>query len=285
MQLLTWLSVVILLILMGVFAFWLWRENRPNELLLRRFFYGGTAVFFLLFLAFSWNSLEVIKVKTHEDALTPQVVAGKEAWQKYVCIDCHTIEGIGAYYAPELTRAYSRFVDRSGGNKEVARGVLASFIQNPPRATSQRRGMPFMGISNEEAANLVAFLEWQANSDLNGWPPAPLFPLRQAAATAVVSPPTEAAAMHGKEMFEKSGCTGCHTIGQGTLVGPDLLGIGKKYDEKTLLQWIEDPETVYSQRGQKPINPTFPEMPRPEISVDDARAIVAYLISTERKEE
>ena len=41
---------------------------------------------------------------THEDALTSQVVAGKHVWHRKDCINCHTLLGEGAYYAPDLTK-------------------------------------------------------------------------------------------------------------------------------------------------------------------------------------
>jgi nitric oxide reductase subunit C len=35
--------------------------------------------------------------------LTPQY-RGKDVWHKYNCINCHTLFGEGAYYAPDLTK-------------------------------------------------------------------------------------------------------------------------------------------------------------------------------------
>ena len=142
MLVLVWISVAALLALLAIFAFWAWREKGVPEKALARLFFGGTGLFFALFLVFSWDSLETIKVKTHEEALTAQVVAGKLAWQKYVCVDCHTIQGTGAYYAPDLTRAYTRFLQRSGGDRVAARRVLTTYLRNPPRATADTRGMP-----------------------------------------------------------------------------------------------------------------------------------------------
>ena len=41
---------------------------------------------------------------TNSQNLTPEVIHGKEVWHKYNCINCHTLFGEGAYYAPDLTK-------------------------------------------------------------------------------------------------------------------------------------------------------------------------------------
>ncbi|MGQ9834912.1 MAG: c-type cytochrome [Thermoanaerobaculaceae bacterium] len=44
-------------------------------------------------------------------------MAGKRAFEKYNCNDCHTILGFGGYYAPDLTRAYQRL----GGSRHCSK--------------------------------------------------------------------------------------------------------------------------------------------------------------------
>ena len=41
---------------------------------------------------------------TNAQNITPQVTQGKDVWHKYNCINCHTLFGEGAYYAPDLTK-------------------------------------------------------------------------------------------------------------------------------------------------------------------------------------
>ena len=43
------------------------------------------------------------------------------------------------------------------------------------------------------------------------------------------------------------------------------------------MQWIEDPQAVYAARHRHPLNKGFPEMPRLEVSAEDAEAIATYL--------
>ena len=70
----------------------------------RMFFVGGTTLFSLIFIALTIDSHRQFARLTHEEMLTPQVVAGKHVWHRKDCINCHTLLGEGAYYAPDLTK-------------------------------------------------------------------------------------------------------------------------------------------------------------------------------------
>ncbi len=86
---------------------------------------------------------------------------GKKAFEQYQCMDCHTIVGNGAYFAPDLTRVYKR----TGGNE----ASLAGFIQSG----FPSKGMPPMrerGMGDEDAYRIVAFLKYADMLDTNGWP-------------------------------------------------------------------------------------------------------------------
>ena len=130
----------------------------------RAFFLGGTIITFVIFLGLSWNSLsnEVPK-RTHTENLTDQVVRGKHIWESNNCMGCHTILGEGAYYAPELTKAYER---RGEG---YIKTVLTSKTPWSPRG----RKMVAYGFSEQEANDMIAFLKWIGETDLNGFPPKP----------------------------------------------------------------------------------------------------------------
>ncbi len=130
----------------------------------RAFFLGGTIITFGIFLGLSWNSLsnEVPK-NTHVENLTEQVIRGKHLWEKNNCMGCHTILGEGAYYAPELTKVFTR---RGGPYMKAA---LMSKEPWSPRG----RKMVAYGFSEADADDLVAFFKWIGEVDLNGFPPKP----------------------------------------------------------------------------------------------------------------
>jgi nitric oxide reductase subunit C len=132
----------------------------------RIFFLGGTILTFLIFLGLTWTSLsKEIPQRTHEENLTPQVVAGKHLWEANNCMGCHTIMGEGAYYAPELTKV----IERRG--PEYVKVVLTSKIPWQPRG----RKMVAYGFSDKEAEDLIAFFKWIGETDLNNFPPKPSY--------------------------------------------------------------------------------------------------------------
>jgi mono/diheme cytochrome c family protein len=91
------------------------------------------------------------------------VTVGRATAQKYRCIECHTIGGDGAAYAPDITRAWTRFVRRAGGDEEVARSSMLAFLQHPPNATIDRRQMPDFRMTPAEAGAVVDYLRWTAS--------------------------------------------------------------------------------------------------------------------------
>lgn len=132
----------------------------------RTFFLGGTIATFVVFLGLSWHSLsEEIPKQTHPENLTPEVVRGKELWEQNNCMGCHTIMGEGAYYAPELTKV----VKRRG--QEYIKAVLMSPVPWQPRG----RKMVAYAFPEKQAADLIAFLTWVGNTDLNGFPVKPAY--------------------------------------------------------------------------------------------------------------
>lgn len=269
------LSVVALVVLLGLYLYWTFREEvaRPDRV--RWSFFPGLALFGGLFVVLTVDTLRTIPERTHSDRLTPEVVAGKKVWQKYVCIDCHTILGNGAYYAPDLTKVWDRFLDRTERDPERARTALATFLLNPPQSTSDRRGMTNFHMSREEAQSLVEFFQWVSGIDTNGWPPPPLRPIARRSSNGMH--PLSEEGLKGKTLFADLGCDGCHSIGGGDIVGPDLLRASGKYDRTTLIHWIQDPQGIYRALRRKPLNSGFPEMPTLAMTPGDADALVEYL--------
>ena len=91
-----------------------------------------------------------------------------------------------------------------------------------------------------------------------------------------VGPPIAA---EGRKFYVEAGCHRCHTIGAGSLVGPDLADGVCKYDEAFLVRWIVDTESVYTELGMDSVNPGFPRMPATGVDPDQAVLIARYLES------
>jgi len=94
---------------------------------------------------------------------------GKLTTQAKNCMNCHTLLGNGAYYAPDLTKAW---LDPFWGSKDVREQMMVDFLMNPQDRLHNGLGrrMPNLGITEAEARATVAFLKWMASIDTNGFP-------------------------------------------------------------------------------------------------------------------
>ncbi|MDR5866845.1 c-type cytochrome [Halomonas koreensis] len=138
----------------------------------RNIFYGGSLFFFLLFAALTAHShWYMVTDSTDSAGLTESVAHGKEVWEENMCINCHSIMGEGAYFAPELGNVWTRYGGRE--NPEAARAGLIAWMKAQPLGTPGRRQMPQFDLSDEELDALVDFLEWTDGIDAQDWPPHP----------------------------------------------------------------------------------------------------------------
>ena len=194
-------------------------------------FWYGTLSSLVVFLAMTVHTHRSFDALTHADALDQHVVAGKHAFERRNCNDCHTILGFGAYYAPDLTRAYSRL-----GEDAIRRRLEAPEVVF---AQSYRK-MPQQHLTPGEVDDLVAFLRWVSRIDNHDWPPQDS-PHRWAQSTdrllagASLSP---AAAL-----VQQENCLACHSIGgQGGESAPRFEWIGGRRDVAWIARYIADPE-------------------------------------------
>jgi len=101
---------------------------------------------------------------------------GKLTSQSKNCMNCHTLLGNGAYYAPDLTKAWLDPAWQDGGTMQAMTGkstkeeAIAEFLQHPSKYPTHARMMPDLGITAEEAKGLVAFLKHMSSIDTNGFP-------------------------------------------------------------------------------------------------------------------
>lgn len=99
---------------------------------------------------------------------------GKLVIQTRACMDCHTFFGNGAYYAPDLTKAWldpawsQIWMPMTGATNRADAMVL--FLMNPDKYPSWTRRMPNQHMSQPEAQAVVAYLKWMSSVDTNGFP-------------------------------------------------------------------------------------------------------------------
>ena len=136
----------------------------------RNVFYGGSAFFFAIFLGLTAHShYYMVTTSTDAPTLTASVARGKHVWERNSCINCHTLLGEGAYFAPEVGNVW----DRWGGKEDPAgrardaegldaiaalgrRRPAADAAIQPDRPGAQRsRRLPAMG-QHDQAPGLAA---------------------------------------------------------------------------------------------------------------------------------
>ena len=133
----------------------------------RLFFVVGTTIFTAIFVGLTIHSHARFGELTNADAITPDVIEGKHVWHRKNCINCHTLLGEGAYYAPDLTKIA----------QHRGEAYLRQFLQDPSRFYSEERHgrlMPNPKLSDEQITAVIAFLTWVSHIDNQNWPPRPI---------------------------------------------------------------------------------------------------------------
>ena len=192
----------------------------------RLFFFISTLLSALIFTVLTIDSHRQFPKLTNASAIDESVVAGKNAWHRRNCINCHTLLGEGAYYAPDLTQI----------TKQRGAPYLREFLKDPSKFYSEERDgrlMPNLNLSDPEIDHLIAFLSWVSRINTQGWPPRPILVRGSAVPGAVLGAlPPQAASQDpvelGRAAFNATppGCAACHSIAPGVnIVGPTMAGI------------------------------------------------------------
>jgi nitric oxide reductase subunit C len=135
----------------------------------RNIFYGGSLFFILIFVGLTAQSHRYIVTQSTDVAgLTESVKLGKHVWEKHACINCHTILGEGAYFAPELANVMTRW---GVENSDEGYDALKNWMQSMPTGIEGRRQMPRFDLTEEEYRGLADFLLWTDSIRAQDWPP------------------------------------------------------------------------------------------------------------------
>ena len=136
----------------------------------RNVFYGGSLFFIVIFVGLSIHShYYIVTTSTDRASLTEGVVRGKRIWERHACVNCHSILGEGAYYAPELGNVMTRWgVD---DDPEGAFDVLKGWMESQPTGIEGRRQMPNFNLNDQEIRDLADFLLWTNKIRTQDWPP------------------------------------------------------------------------------------------------------------------
>jgi len=136
----------------------------------RNIFYGGSLFFLAVFITLTVTShLYILRTSTDHANLTDAVARGKHIWERHSCINCHSILGEGAYFAPELGNVWVRYGGRE--NPDGAREAFKAWMQAQPTGIPGRRQMPNFNLTDQELNDLADFLAWTSRINTQNWPP------------------------------------------------------------------------------------------------------------------
>jgi len=128
----------------------------------RNIFIGGTGITLAVFLFMTYLSHAEFPERSHPEKITEEVAWGKKVWEEHACVNCHTLLGEGAYYAPELGNVIKR-----KGEEDVR----AIFEITAEMGWGVDRRMPQFDLSEKDIDALVEFFKWMGEIDTNNWPP------------------------------------------------------------------------------------------------------------------
>lgn len=207
-------------------------NNRQSRI----FAIGSTGIAALAFLVMTVDSHRQFPELTNSENITPEVVHGKDVWHKYNCINCHTLFGEGAYYAPDLTK-----ITQLRGE-----AYLQAYMRDPSRFYDEqkhRRLMPKQNLSEVEIKDLITFLDWVSKVDNQGWPPRPILvtgsfvpgadTAHSGSESVNVRPvdANDAPIAQGENVFRSAvpACNACHSTAPGAdMAGPTLAGLASR---------------------------------------------------------
>ncbi|HUG21921.1 cytochrome c [Piscinibacter sp.] len=284
-----------------------------NKRQTRLFAIVATALSALVFVGLTIDSHRQFGTLTNAQNITPAVTAGKDVWHKYNCVNCHTLFGEGAYYAPDLTKIA----------QHRGEAYLRAYMRDPSKFYDEkrhRRLMPKQDLSETEIGNLISFLDWISKVDNQGWPPRPIL------VTGATIPGTDLSGEQLQSKGQQGGslppgarpvtqeqnpialgqalfrsvapaCTACHSVAPGVnMAGPSLAGLATQAQQRLaspdykgsakdvagyIRESIEQPSAysvpgaMYSANGQSFMPATYVKDLKPE-QIDQ---LVAYLSS------
>jgi nitric oxide reductase subunit C len=219
-----------------------------NKRQARLFAIGSTGLATLVFLGLTVDSHRQFDRLTNGQNITPAVSRGKDVWHRYNCVNCHTLFGEGAYYAPDLTKI----------TQHRGEPYLRAYLRDPSQFYDEqrhRRLMPRQNLSEGEISDLYAFLDWVSKVDNQGWPPRPILvtgasipgtdlTAEQRAEEGTSAPvasalppgarpvnPGDNPIALGQALFPSisPACNACHSVAPGVhMAGPSLAGLGAR---------------------------------------------------------
>lgn len=228
----------------------------------KAFFIWGTVLCGAAFIGLTIDTFRQIPGLTNQQNMTESVIRGKHLFDRNNCMGCHTLLGEGGYYAPELTKVYER------------RGAafIKAMLKDPEAMYPGRRKMQKYDFTEEQMDDMVAFLKWIGEMNLQGYPPKPNIG-QVAAVNADVETPTAQTVVRrvDRPMVYNQMCVACHALeGQGGAIGPALDGIGSRRDADYIKKWLTNPADLKA-------DSRMPKLPLSDADITELTAFLSQL--------
>jgi len=212
---------------------------------------------------------------------------GKELFRKNKCLVCHVVEDRGGLKAPELTYIGDKSPELLDFTHVTGpRTAFNWHVQHLTHAgdVSPGTAMPDFDFEPDEARALaLLLLSWRRESFPPRYLPAPRTVAAAGESKAARQPapvPQVVGAEAGRDVFVTRGCNSCHGVGTGTVIGPDLKGVGARRDPDWLRRWLADPAATiraYPDLQTWPAKYGNIVMPNQNLSTQEIEALVHYL--------
>ncbi len=111
-------------------------------------------------------------------------------------------------------------------------------------------------------------------------------PQAEAMAVPKITISTDAAHVaQGKDIFMQKGCVGCHKVGGGKLVGPDLKGVTARRDQEWLIKMIMQPDVMTKQdeTAKKLLAEHLVQMPNQNVDAQKELPLLLAFLKSEEK--
>jgi len=94
---------------------------------------------------------------------------------------------------------------------------------------------------------------------------------------AATASPADPQTLAGKTLFD-SRCVACHSIGKGRVVGPDLLGVTERRDERWITSWLRSPEmmTAHDDTAKALLKRYLIQMPNQNLTPGEIQQLLLY---------
>jgi cytochrome c2 len=211
--------------------------------------------------------------------ISPESQLGESYFKELNCLACHSIrntggvlgpllDGVGAHRNSEYLFAHLASSPEQINKLSQLTGISAAQLHHPR-------------VSEATAHKLVAYLESLAEPP-GGFilsPHVKSEPAEIPKCNPAFKPlPISKNSSEGKNIFDKQGCTACHSIsGLGGWMGPQLDGIAGRHSRQYILEHISSPKIMVRESTEQ--QETWPQMPKLNLADQDIEKIADYLMT------